>query len=204
MSRLIIGDCLHNLRSALDNLVYELALAHIGIDRLTEDCARILEFPIFGDREMNERECRNKIGCIHPDAQATIKCLQPHNRGDEFASDPLWKLQQLNNIDKHRVPHITMLAVSTYADFPDVPHPAGGTLNIYLGPFEDSTKIASHTPVSGEFDPKLHMDPLLTFGIAFGQSSATPGWDCGLTLRWLHSHITNKVLPDLTAHLTSG
>lgn len=34
--RLIIGDCLHNLRSALDNLVYELALAYVGFDPLPE------------------------------------------------------------------------------------------------------------------------------------------------------------------------
>jgi hypothetical protein len=77
--RLIIGDCLHNLRSALDNLVYELALAYVGIDPLPEDRTRKLEFPIFGNRSMTTGECRNKIGCIHPDAQTIIKELQPHN-----------------------------------------------------------------------------------------------------------------------------
>jgi hypothetical protein len=52
--RLIIGDCLHNLRSALDNLVYELALVHIGVDPLPERRARVLEFPIFGDKQADE------------------------------------------------------------------------------------------------------------------------------------------------------
>lgn len=201
--RLIIGDCLHNLRSALDNLVYELALAHIGIDPLPEDRARKLEFPIFGDREMTKGECRNKIGCIHPDAQTVIKCLQPHNRGDEFASDPFWKLQQLNNMDKHRVPHVTQMAVASYADFPDVPH-LPGTVNIFLGPFEDGAEIASYTPhmsVVEGFDPEMHMDPLLTFGIAFGQRSATPGWDCGVALRWIQSHIINDVIEPLKEFL---
>ena len=104
--RLIIGDCLHNLRSALDSLVYELALAHNGIDPLPEDRAKGLEFPIFGNRMMDAQECRKKIGCIHPDAQAAIKGLQPYNKGNEFASDPLWKLHRLSNVDKHRVPHV--------------------------------------------------------------------------------------------------
>jgi len=199
--RLIIGDCLHNLRSALDNLVYELALAHMGIDPLPERRARVLEFPIFGDRAMDERECRNKIGCIHPDAQAAIKQLQPYNREDEFVSDPLWVLQQLSNMDKHRVPHITLLAVSTYVDSPSTPS-LPGRLNIHFGPFEDGAKIASYTPATGEFDPKVHMDPLLIFGIAFGQRSAAPGENCSLTLRWLHGHITNVVRQDLLPFLS--
>jgi hypothetical protein len=62
--RLIIGDCLHNLRSALDSLVYELALAHNSIDRLPEDRAKLLGFPIFVNRTLDVWECRNKIGCI--------------------------------------------------------------------------------------------------------------------------------------------
>jgi hypothetical protein len=198
--RLIIGDCLHNLRSALDNVVYELALAHIGINPFPEDRARLLEFPIFGNRAMKAWECRNKIGCIPPDAQAIIKGLQPHNRGDEFASDPLWKLHELNNMDKHRAPHITLLAVSTVADFPDAPH-LPGELSINFGPFEDGAQIATYSPHTSAFaegfDPNVHMDPLLTFGIAFGQRSATPGWDCGLTLGWIRDHIRDNVLPPL-------
>ena len=63
---LIVGDCLHNFRSALDNLVYELAVAYLDIGPLPERRARGLEFPLFTDRVMETRECRNKIGCIHP------------------------------------------------------------------------------------------------------------------------------------------
>ncbi len=43
--------------------------------------------------------------------------------------------------------------------------------------------------------------PLLTFGIALGQRSATLGWDCGLGLGWIHSHITNVLLPNLASHV---
>ncbi len=90
--RLIIGDCLHNLRSALDNLAYELAVRHHGSSPLPDPFDRWSEFPIFGDREWTVRERRNKIGCIHPRAQAIIKRLQPYTRGDKFTSDPLWML----------------------------------------------------------------------------------------------------------------
>ncbi len=199
--RLIIGDCLHNLRSALDNLIYELAVAYTGFKPLPEDRAKRLEFPIFGPKAMSADACRKRIGCIHPDAQTIIKGLQPHNRGDKFASHPFWKLYQLSNMDKHRVPHITLLAVSTYADFPEVPG-LPGTLTINFGPFEDGAEIATYTPLTGDFDPEVHMDPLLTFGIAFGQGSATPGWNCSLALRWLHSHIVRDAVEPLAPYLT--
>jgi len=205
--RLIIGDCLHNLRSALDALVYELAVASMDIGSLPTARARLLEFPIFGTRPMKDRECRNKIGCIHPDAQAAIKGLQPHNRGDKFASDPLWMLHELNNFDKHRAPHITQVAISAWADFPDAPH-LPGTININLGPFEGGAEIASYTPHTSAFaegfDPKVHMDPLLTFGIFFGEGSAAAGWRCGDALRWIRRHIVNKVLPPLVDPFLRG
>jgi len=150
-------------------------------------------------------ERRNKIGCIHPRAQAIIKRLQPYTRGDEFASDPLWKLNELSNMDKHRVPHVTQMAVRSFSDFADAPH-LPGTINIDIGSYEDGAQIASYSPRTSAFaegfDPKVHMDPLLTFGIAFGQASATPGWDCSVALRWLHHHITNVVLRDLKSFLS--
>ncbi len=203
--RLIIGDCLYNLRSSLDNLAYELAVAHHGSSPLPGGLDKRSEFPIFGDREWTVRERRNKIGCIHPRAQAIIKRLQPHNRGDRFASDPLWKLHELSNMDKHRAPHVTQVAISTYADFPDAPH-LPGTININMGPFEDGAEIATYAPhtsaaVEG-FDPKVHMDPLLSFGIFFGKGSAAPGWRCGDALRWIQSYIVDKALPPLTPYLT--
>jgi hypothetical protein len=164
------------------------------------------EFPIFGYRKWTAQERLNKIGCILPRAQAIIKWLQPHNRGDKFTSDPLWKLNELNNMDKHRAPHITQVAISAWADFADVPG-LPKTINLNLGPFEDGAEIASYTPhISAKaesFDPKVHMDPLLTFGIFFGEGSAAPGWRCGDALRWIRSHIVREVLPPLVPFLTA-
>jgi hypothetical protein len=93
------------------------------------------------------------------------------------------------------------MAVAAYADFSDAPH-LPGTININIGPFEDGAKIASYAPFADEeFDPYVHMDPLLTFGIVFGQGSATAGLDCGVALRWMRSHIVNRVLPPLAPYL---
>ena len=201
--RLIIGDCLHNLRSALDNLVYDLVIAYHG-DLPPPQFVEYSEFPIFGPKAMSSSARQKRIGGIDPNAQALIEGLQPHNQGDEYASDLLWKLHQLSNMDKHRVPHVTQVAVKTYADSPDAPH-LPGIITINLGPFEDGAEVASYTPATTtfaeDFDPEAHMDPLLTFGISFGQGSPTEGMDCGVALSMLHSHIANVVLPDLEPFL---
>ena len=96
--RPIFGECLHNFRSALDNLAYELAVPYFGCP-LPEPYHRKSEFPIFGRRPMRTGERKNKIGCIHPRAQVIIKRLQPYQRGGAFWVHPLWQLNQLSNLD---------------------------------------------------------------------------------------------------------
>ncbi len=85
---IIIGDCLHNLRSALDNLVYELIVACHG-DPPPPRFVERSEFPIFGPKVMNSSACQKRIGGIAPAAQAIIKELQPYKRGKKYASDHL-------------------------------------------------------------------------------------------------------------------
>jgi len=201
--RLIIGDCLHNLRSALDNLVYDLVIAHHG-DPPPPQFVEYSEFPIFGPKAMNSNARKKRIGGVDPNAQTIIEGLQPHNRGNKFASDPLWQLHQLSNMDKHRVPHVTQVAVRRVVDVPEIPG-VSGTLTINIGSYKDGAEIATYTPrtsaVAEGFDPKVHMDPLLTFGIAFGQESATPGCDCSFTLGRIRNRIVNEILPPLVPFL---
>ena len=58
---LIICDCLHNLHSALDCLIYELTTAYTGIDPLPEDRAKKLAFPIFGPNPLTAGKCREVL-----------------------------------------------------------------------------------------------------------------------------------------------
>jgi len=65
---ILIGECLHNTRSFLDNLAFALALSYSG-DDFTPEMQETSEFPIFFEREMTDREQRRKIGGMDPDAQ---------------------------------------------------------------------------------------------------------------------------------------
>ena len=101
---LIIGDCLHNLRSALDNLVYELALAH-NRGRVRSNIASDSGFPLFRDMQDFTEKGWNMIRGIDPDAQAIVEGLQPYYGG---YSVRLVALNKLSNRDKHRLPHVTL------------------------------------------------------------------------------------------------
>lgn len=68
---LIIGDCVQNLRSALDHITCRLELDHSG------KVGTRTEFPIY-DRCKPYKDARaGKIGGLSPDAQTVIDGLQP-------------------------------------------------------------------------------------------------------------------------------
>lgn len=111
---LTIGDCVHNTRSALDALAYDIAKAHFT-GEWDEGLERAPSFPIcskpgdFADFFKGKR--RSEL--FDPTAQAAFRDVQPfalHERvgklddvdpGD-YAYNALIRLNRLWNIDKHR------------------------------------------------------------------------------------------------------
>jgi len=105
----VLGDALHNLRGALDHLVYALAVQQTGQDPPDDDAS--LMFPICSDRAQWDRTWRRRVGSLNEPTRAAIERVQPYNRLEpEQWFMPLWWLGQLNAIDKHRMPHLTVLA----------------------------------------------------------------------------------------------
>jgi hypothetical protein len=99
-----VGDAVHCLRSALDHLMCQLAIA--AGDPTACDST---QFPIFAEDIPKYRQ-RMKGWIKHTSlaAQTEIEALQPYQRRpmDPF-SDPLWILSGLDNIDKHRLLLVT-------------------------------------------------------------------------------------------------
>ncbi len=88
----ILGDFIHNLRSALDILVCDLA-RHNGCKDVSDHC-----FPIG----KNAHAFKSRFGgaieqSLSKPARKAIKALNPYKGGN----DDLWALSQLDNIDKH-------------------------------------------------------------------------------------------------------
>lgn len=200
---LILGDCLHNLRSALDNLVYELIVACHG-DPPPAELVKRSEFPIFGDKVMNAGERKKKIGGIDPGAQAEIEGLQPHNRGQNYESDPLWRLHQLSNVDKHRLPHFVLfkpIAAAYHSSSFGVIGPQN--IEWRYGPIEDGAIVALYDRPAGISDAEMNMyfSPLFSIGFGHGLPIVENKWVLRELVE-LRNHITKEVLPLLIPYLT--
>ncbi len=122
---LLVGDAVHNMRSALDHLVFSLALngyrrANPG-QSLPEGVENALAFPVIstsGSRtiqEIHDEWDKRHLLWVPPPAVAKIRGLQPLARspGDPSA-DPLSIVNRLDNIDKHRRLHAVAIATPTF------------------------------------------------------------------------------------------
>jgi hypothetical protein len=90
---LIAGDCVHNAKSALDHVAWQLA----GAD--PKDTGT--QFPIFAD-ETKFATAKRQYGQIPTRPLAVIKYLQPYRRPQPL-DDLLWVIYALDNADKHKV-----------------------------------------------------------------------------------------------------
>jgi hypothetical protein len=113
-----VGDVLYNLRAALENLAFELARLSQG-GTLTEEQERNSTFPICADPDDYDafHRDRRRVGLFNDRARAALRAVQPfvnleqaHQHGvaadktheDHIPWDPLYRLDKLWNVDKHR------------------------------------------------------------------------------------------------------
>jgi hypothetical protein len=87
------GDIIHNLRSALDHLAGQLVWVGSG-----KEPSRRVEFPIAKDAATYEGEKARKVEGMIPEVVKAIDALKPYKGGN----DALWRIHELDNIDKHR------------------------------------------------------------------------------------------------------
>jgi hypothetical protein len=97
----LVGECVHNMRSAVDNLICGLART------LKPTCkCRDLAFPLSRDLEDWNEKSEKALKGIAPEAKEIIKNLQPWS--DTVIPNPLLILNKLSNIDKHRACNFTL------------------------------------------------------------------------------------------------
>jgi hypothetical protein len=91
----IIGDVLHNLRSALDHLVWQLAIFN-GVRKPRQGTAYVM-----ADSAKDFRNACHRLIDLDPAHQAMIEERQPYNLKGKGLPE-LARLRILNNRDKHR------------------------------------------------------------------------------------------------------
>lgn len=114
---LATGDCLFNLRAALDHIVYALHLRRYR-GRIPDDIEERPQFPILTEpppargRSCDTAKWRD-IGKLSERQRCTIAWLQPYNGRNDDLFGVRWALAhlaRLNNIDKHRHLHVVRRA----------------------------------------------------------------------------------------------
>jgi hypothetical protein len=133
----IVGDVVHNMRSAVDSVAFELARRHVG-QTLTTKQERAASFPIkklataFEDFFEGDRDRRTMYG---PTERKAMRCAQPFAMAEEMAKhgvvsdtppeddlrfSDLHRLHVISNIDKHRrLPVIAWLPEIAYWGSPE-------------------------------------------------------------------------------------
>jgi hypothetical protein len=187
---LTIGDCLQNFRAVLDHFVWHIAVfewqkAHPGSDPPTRTM-----FPIFRDPEKYRNESGRQIAALPPDMQTVIETLQPYDTPDRNWLYPLWVLQELSVIDKHR--SIALAAIST----------PGGLLQVRTDTFtavstQDVGIVRPNAEV-GRFpetllgdiraiNPEMDVQFFLPLEVAFNDPRVTfpPGWSNAVQINLL-------------------
>lgn len=106
----IVGDCIHNLRAILDNIVWSLGAAFPPTDPKSRP--DMLAFPVCKNEDDFKKALKNpkysSISAFPAAAQDLIRALQPIWRDNSLPGPALYlgMLNDLWNMDKHRSPDL--------------------------------------------------------------------------------------------------
>lgn len=203
----VIGDYVHNLRSALDYIVWAMTDPAIRASKK----ANKVEFPIFPDKASFDRWAPPKIGGIPPKAQAAIECLQPFNGPDcrsaygivHHTERPLWHLLELDNWDKHRALNLTEhLGLYTLVLPPEWDIYTSGNAFALGNDFKRGARIAQMSLGPGR-DPMMKVYLRTTYDVAFDEfgPESVAAEPVLQTLDNIRSEIRRRVLPSLREFL---
>jgi hypothetical protein len=173
---LLIGDAVHNLRSALDALAWQLALL------TTEFPNKKIGFPIFCRR--NDGEFRKKVKAFPPRAQDIIETLQPYHAGNSAEKHILWVLHTLDIANKHKVVPTTIVQIRRWY----------GDGAIYLGM---KASLLDNGDIDFTWDsqsPEPELDPHSSVTVVFDMPGPANGTEI-TGIQRIYDFIANEVLP---------
>jgi hypothetical protein len=179
---LVVGDFLYCLRSALDQLVWALALR-----KQVGTYPRGTQFPIF--KEANRQKFESYTSGVPTEAIAIIESFQPYRGRDTAAREShlLWRLNLLCNIDKHRrIPVDASILDFRLPEFPE-----------RLIPQVQFDHDAEMIVAPLEFKRYMALDPQGSLDVTFGDPCE--GIRCNLEgLEQIYEFVTNSVIPRFT------
>ena len=153
-----LGDWVCCLRSALDQLAWQMAHILAPGRTFTEREERDISFLIFRFKNSTYQDRRKLFPPVVADAFDTI---QPHLRGNAYRDDPLWQLNELWTLDKHRTIPVSNNSLM-------VRFPMWGWES-YKIDFDYGFEV--HFPLGRAWQSPVDLDPEITFEILFGEGA---------------------------------
>jgi hypothetical protein len=189
---LVLGDAVHSMRAALDNLFWGFALLHRSPppDRAA--------FPVFKDSEKWAQRSAKILESVSTDVGEVIRSLQPCVRHPtQPEGDALWVLTRLWNDDKHRrvVPSVSAID-NSLINVGHLQYSGKGPARVlprarHNGLFADGDVLGEfrYTPGS-EYGVGFHFQMY----VALPADSPAPGAPIQ-EVRHLHGYVLSDVLP---------
>jgi hypothetical protein len=202
MLPLIIGDCLQNMRTALEHLAWELVLVGGGSPNTRTAFPIFIDDPFTPDAKKWLRDrFESSTQGMPSGIIARIKGLQPYNAVDPVL-DPLWVLNEYARIDRHQKLSV-IFAMSDHTsvsvgrrtesgDFVSAPDiVADSTLTV--GAFVHGAPLFRFTLRNPE--PNVQVKYYSPLRITFGSTYTSLGEPAVDVLGGIHRHIQQRVLP---------
>lgn len=188
---MIVGDAIHNLRTALDYAWFVLVKTFVPLaaDEYTK-------FPVYETRESMDARIKGRhIDTVCKDLYDFIHRIKPYRIG---GCDSLWILHRLDIADKHILP-LSMSRVSAVVDM--VLQNEKGTIiaGLTLSTILESSEYA--IPVTANFQIKNY--GRVAFEVVFGQGLPTENAEVSRTLHKLRE-ITLGVVESMEEFFKAG
>ncbi|MBB1031265.1 hypothetical protein G6027_10270 [Dietzia sp. SLG310A2-38A2] len=100
---LAFSDWAHQLRAALDAILYQLAVKDSGQNPPPGESR--LQYPLATNRAAFDREARRRLKHLSTVSIAAIERTQPYNIPTKEHGHALWWLHEVARIDRHRLAH---------------------------------------------------------------------------------------------------
>jgi hypothetical protein len=139
---LIGGDCIHNLRSALDHLVYAIAIHESKQSPPPKD--NKLKF-VIADEPNDFKGFRDSISKLTTDVQTAIESVQPYKRRHSELPPLLALLHEFDIADKHKLLNVCFSAIHQghFGSWVNLPPGQSFKLAITMEELKDGTEIAA-------------------------------------------------------------
>jgi len=190
-----VSDCLHHLRSTLDNLIYSAAIAAPG--HLSSSQLGALNFPLTEHPNAFAAELsKGAIAPLPAGAQTIVEGFQPYQRGKDAPWDTLAVLRKLSNRDKHRTLSVTGWHLRW------VGHISSSSIRGVR--FEVPLKNGAHffQLRVGQEDRDVDVDIDFTFIITVQDPAGVSGRPINYWLEDIYTRIDQQVIPALRPFLS--